>query len=91
MSECTTVQGPGGIKDRRQPDGPAPLSWEGSGGRFASAGLRRQRDGGERERGREEREREREGGRRSIPDTERGLVHLTERERTSTPDRERED
>ena len=43
------------------------------------------------EREREGGRREREGGRRSIPDTERGLVHLTQRERTSTPDRERKD
>ena len=39
-AECQSVQQcrARGIKDRRQPGGPASLSWEGSGGRFASAG-----------------------------------------------------
>ena len=53
------------------------------GGRFASAVGKRQRDGGERG--------GREGGRRrSVPDTDRGVVHLKERERTSTPGVERD-
>ena len=83
------MQGPG---DQRPP----PARWTcipqlggiggwgwGGGGRFASAVGKRQRDGGERG--------GREGGRRrSVPDTDRGVVHLKERERTSTPGVERD-